>query len=196
MNILKANIWNNVEEQAKFIIDKYPDNFKYNFECEKNFHNAFDRYYNTIKENVMYDNVQELDRHKLSAIIICSIIQSNPLQVISDYEKDRYVFDGNEKIAVNIGLSYMHSSLKELLQRRPDEAAKFSDFIFPIAFMCKTDYISILCRNLCYAKKYYELNPVDLANTLFLIEYITLLQIGINPETMKQLCDEISNKKA
>lgn len=70
MNILKANIWNNVEEQAKFIIDKYPDNFKYNFECEKNFHNAFDRYYNTIKESLCLSNSCTLSYITFSLMVL------------------------------------------------------------------------------------------------------------------------------
>lgn len=191
---LKNNIFKNVQYQAKQIVKKYPTNFKYNDESEQNFNRNFDHFYNYIKFNVMYDNVQELDRHKLAAIIICSIIKSKVLQVIPPYSEDQYVFDGNEKIAVNIGLSYMSSALKQLLSSEPEEAKKFSDFIFPKASMCDTDYISILCRNLCFAQKHYELNPIDLANTLFLIEYITLIQVSISPETMKQLCNKVANK--
>lgn len=143
----------------------------------------------------MYDDVQELDRHKLAAIIICSIIKADAIQSIYPYKAKEYIFDGNEKIALDIGLSYMNASLKKLLSRRPQEGEKFDDFILPKASMCDTEYISIMCRNLCYAKRDYKLNPIDLANTLFLLEYITLIQVGINPETMKQLCDEIANEK-
>lgn len=192
---LKNNIFRNVRRQAQQIVEKFPDNFKYNNESEQNFNRNFDYFYNYIKSNVMYDTVQELDRHKLAAIIICSIIKSKTLQVISPYSEDQYVFDGNEKIAVNIGLSYMRSALKQLLSSQPEEAKKFNDYIFPKASMCDTDYITILCRNLCFAQKHYELNPIDLANTLFLIEYITLIQISISPETMKNLCNEIASKK-
>ena len=155
----------------------------------------FDLYYNDIKTKVMYDNVQELDRHKLAAIIICSIVKANAIQYIHPYKEKEYIFDGNEKIALNIGLSYMNASLKKLLSRRPHEAEKFTDFIFPQASMCDTEYVSILCRNLCYAKRDYKLNPIDLANTLFLLEYITLIQVDIHPDTMKQLCDEIADEK-
>ncbi len=195
MNELKTNIWNNVDQQAQLITKEYPDNFHYNPDSEKNFFQVFDLYYNDIKTKVMYDDVQELDRHKLAAIIICSIIKANAIQCIHPYKEKEYIFDGNEKIALNIGLSYMNASLKKLLSRRPHEAEKFTDFIFPKASMCNTEYVSILCRNLCYAKRDYKLNPIDLANTLFLLEYITLMQININPDTMKQLCDEIADEK-
>lgn len=191
---LKRNIFINLSQQVKQVIDKYPKNFMYNNESEKNFNKHFDYYYNFIKSNVMSDSVQELDRHKLAAIIICSIIMTDSLQVTSTYSEDRFVFDGNEKIAVDIGLSYMRSSLKELLSKEPNEAVKFDDFILPEASMCDTDYTSILCRNLCYAKRYFKLNPIDLANTLFLIEYITLQHVSISSETMKCLCNEIVKK--
>lgn len=191
---LKRNIFINLSQQVKQVINKYPKNFMYNNESEKNFNKHFDYYYNFIKSNVMSDSVQELDRHKLAAIIICSIIMADSLQVTSTYSEDRFVFDGNEKIAVDIGLSYMRSSLKELLSKEPNEAVKFDDFILPEASMCDTDYTSILCRNLCYAKRYFKLNPIDLANTLFLIEYITLQHVSISSETMKHLCNEIVKK--
>lgn len=191
---LKSNIFNNLKKQVLQIIENYPNHFIYNNESEKTFNKYFDSYYNSIKSNVMYDTVQELDRHKLAAIIICSIIMADSLQVTSSYSNNHYVFDGNEKLAVDIGLSYMRSSLRELLRKNPEEAIKFKDFIFPEASMCDTNYISILCRNLCFAKKYYQLNPIDLANTLFLIEYITLIQVSISSKTMKQLCDEIIKK--
>lgn len=195
MNDLKINIWNHVHAQIFNIVNNFPNHFRYNNDSEVKFLQNFERYYNCIKAKIMYDSVQELDRHKLAAIIICSIIKADPLQSIYPYKEKEYIFDGNEKIAIDIGLSYMSASLKKLLSLRPEEEKKFEDFIFPKASMCDTDYISILCRNLCYAKKYYELNPIDLANTLFLLEYITLLQIDIAPETMKQLCDEIANRK-
>lgn len=195
MNELKTNIWNNVQEQAQLIIKDYPQNFKYNEDSRATFFQAFEHYYNDIKTKVMYDDVQELDRHKLAAIIICSIIKADAIQSIYPYKEKEYIFDGNEKIALNIGLSYMNASLRKLLHRNPREEEKFTDFIFPEASMCDTEYVSILCRNLCYAKRDYKLNPIDLANTLFLLEYITLMQVGITPQTMKQLCDEIASEK-
>lgn len=195
MEHLKGNIWNYVKQQVQEIVCEFPEHFKFNHNGEKNFNKNFDIYYDFIKSAVMYNDVQELDRHKLAAIIICAIIKAEALQQITNYDKEGYIFDGNEKIAVNIGMSYMESSLKELLSKRPEEAKKFKEFILPEASMCNTDYISILCRNLCFARKYYDLNPIDLANTLFLVEYTTLIQVGISPAVMKQLCEELAEKK-
>lgn len=46
--------------------------------------------------------------------------------------------------------------------------------------------IWILCaRNLYYAKTDYKLNPLDLADRLFLVEYIALMKEGIDPDTLK-----------
>lgn len=195
MDNLKTNIWENVKKQAEWIVKDYPDNFKFNENSRASFFHAFEHYYNDIKTKVMYDDVQELDRHKLAAIIICSVIQADALQPTHPYKEKEYIFDGNEKIALNIGLSYMNASLKKLLHRYPQEEEKFTDFILPEASMCDTEYVSILCRNLCYAKRDYKLNPIDLANTLFLLEYITFIQVGIQPQTMKRLCDEVAAEK-
>lgn len=195
MNKLKNNIWKIIQQKSEIIVNEFPNNFMFNIDSKEKFFYYFEKYYNFIKANVMYDNVQELDRHKLTAIIICSIIKADPLNSILPYKENEYIFDGNEKIAVDIGLSYMNTSLKQLLSNRPNEERKFKDFIFPVASMCDTKYISIMCRNLYYAKKYFELNPIDMANTLFLLEYITLLQVDIKPETMKQLCDDIATNK-
>lgn len=195
MNKLKNNIWKIIQQKSEIIVNEFPNNFMFNIDSKEKFFYYFEKYYNFIKANVMYDNVQELDRHKLTAIIICSIIKADPLNSILPYKENEYIFDGNEKIAVDIGLSYMNTSLKQLLSNRLNEERKFKDFIFPVASMCDTKYISIMCRNLYYAKKYFELNPIDMANTLFLLEYITLLQVDIKPETMKQLCDDIATNK-
>ena len=45
--------------------------------------------------------------------------------------------------------------------------------------------MEIMCRNLYYAKNDYKLNPLDLADRLFLVEYIALTKEGIAPDILK-----------
>ena len=88
-------------------------------------------------------------------------------------------------MAVKIGLSYMAAALKKIMEGTAEEK-KFTEYVMPKALMCDTDYITIICRNLYYAKTYYKLNPIDLANTLFLLEQFTLLQKGVNFEVLRE----------
>lgn len=55
----------------------------------------------------------------------------------------------------------------------------------PNAQSCGTPYMEIMCRNLYYAKNDYKLNPLDLADRLFLVEYIALTKEGIAPDILK-----------
>ena len=187
----KDGIWKLTEKKAKEIQEKFPDSFKFNENSKFVFMQKFDNYVEEIKETFMHSDVVDLDSHKIATAIICAIIEAEVIKVIYVYDEDNLVFNGNEKIAVDIGLSYMRFALKRILENTK-EAGKFDDYIFPQAFMCDTDYETILCRNLYYAKKYYKLNPIDLANTLFLLENISLRSCGIDLEVVREQCQKLS----
>ena len=61
-----------------------------------------------------------------------------------------------------------------------------TEYIMPRALVCETDYETIICRNLYYAKTYYDLNPIDLANTLFLLEQFTLLKLDVDLDILRK----------
>ena len=187
---IKQSIWNLVESEAKAISEEFPNDFEFNKHSESIFMQRFDDYIADIKSKFMQSDVVDLDSHKITAVIICSIIESGVIKVKSDYDENKLLFDGNEKIAVNIGLSYMRAALKALLKGTSEEG-KFDDYNLPSALMCDTDYKTILCRNLFYAKKYYVLNPIDIANTLFLLEHVTLIKLGIDLDVLREKCQEI-----
>lgn len=194
MNNIKSAIWKLVEQEAKAIEEEYPESFKFNKNSEYIFNEKFDEYLEEIKSKFMQNDVVDLDSHKIAAIIICSIIEANVIKVTYSYNEKDLLFDGNEKIAVKIGLSYMRSVLKQLLQGTSEEG-KFDDYVFPRAMMCDTDYMNIITRNLYYAKTYFVLNPIDIANTLFLLENITLLNLGIDFNVVRNKCQELVKKK-
>lgn len=188
---IKDTIWKHVEEETKVIINNFPNSFEYNENGKVEFDKYFDRYFDAIKEKVMWPEVSGLDSHKIAAVIICAVIKADVLKVSAyGYNADKMVFNGNEKVAVKVGLSYMGAALKKILDGT-SEVGKFTEYLMPKALMCDTDYMTIICRNLYYAKTYYKLNPIDLANTLFLFEQFTLLQKGVNLEILR---DAIRNK--
>lgn len=182
----KQIIWRHVEDEIQNIIEKFPNNFEYDENGRSIFNKNFDRYFDDIKDKVMLPEVRGLDSHKIAAVIICSIIKADALRVSAyDYEADKRIFDGNEKVAVKVGLGYMAAALKKIMEGTREEN-KFTEYIMPKAIMCETDYMTIICRNLYYAKTYYELNPIDLANTLFLFEQLTLLQNKVDLEILRE----------
>lgn len=187
---LKEIIWQHVEEEIQNVITKFPNNFEYNEKGKALFEKYFDRYIDYIKDKVMQSEVSELDSHKVAAVIICSVIQANALNISAyEYNAKQMIFDGNEKVAVKVGLGYMAAALKKIMEGTKEEK-KFTEYIMPKALMCETDYMTIICRNLYYAKTYYELNPIDLANTLFLLEQLTLLQEQVDFEILRKAVQE------
>lgn len=182
----KKIIWKHVEKEMRNIVGKFPNHFRYNENREAIFNKHFDRYFEEIKDKVMRSEVGELDSHKITSVIICSVIMTDALSVLDgENQEDTMIFNGNEKVAVKVGLSYMTAALKKILEGTKEEG-KFTEYIMPKAVMCETDYMTIICRNLYYAKTFYELNPIDLANTLFLFEQFTLLQKGIDLEVLRK----------
>jgi len=149
---------------------------------EDKFKTIFKKHYKHIMETYMADTVKNLDRHKVAAIIIISLIEVYPLEI--NELDDKYIFVGNELIALKTGLAYMLKEINEkFIEKKADY--KLKEFIFPEAQSCNTSYMDIMCRNLYYSNKHYVLNPLDLADRLFLIEYITLLNLKINPNILK-----------
>lgn len=147
----------------------------------------FNNSYDQIRNKYMKSDVEFLDRHKVAALIISTAIECGivkPLKV-----EENFIFIGLEKLALSVGLSYMQTSLNKELRARSIKP-EVKKFILPHALSCNTDYFDILSRNLYYVSSDrkntlgFKLNVLDLANTLFLIEYITLLRLGIDPDQL------------
>lgn len=162
------------KENVDFILDKNKKEY---------FKQAFKKHYNEIKDNYMLPSVKYLDRHKVAAIIIVSILESNAVSY-NNLDKD-CVFIGNELLAIKVGLAYMTENLNEKLSEK-NVGKKIEKVVFPEALSCETSYIEIMCRNLYIAKTDYKLNPLDIADRLFLLEYIILLKNGIDTSVLKE----------
>lgn len=143
---------------------------------KSNFH-----YYTNVVKKFMKKPDENLDRHKISAILICSILNGGILGIPEDLNNDdSNAFLGNEMLAFNVALSYMHSELKEAFKRGevPYEEI-FETYQFPEPYSCENKFPFVICRELFYTKKYFELNPISLSDLLFFIEDYTFLYYGI-----------------
>ena len=181
MKPLIDEIWNLVETGSESALN---ENIKLNLSARDKFSDEFESSYQDILTQYMSDDVKALDRHKVAAIIIISLIKAEPL-TISNLSDDK-IFLGNENLAFQIGLSYMQHELNKVLMEKGLHR-KISQYKMPEAIACETYYIDIVCRNLYFTKirREWGLNPLDLSERLFLIEYITLVSEGIEPQKLK-----------
>lgn len=79
-----------------------------------------------------------------------------------------------------MGMSYMQNRLNKILVEK--ELPTIDRYVFPIVFSCKTPYFAIFARNLyfTYEKTDWQLNLLDMSEILFLLEYMTLTEKGID----------------
>ena len=170
--------------------ETYPD-IKFNKDAFDACCSCFVKWRDIIIKNFMQEEVTELDRHKIAAILTVSIIQSKAITYSGKLD-DNKVFLGQEILAVQCGLTYMQDQLnKRLKEKGLDQIEKY---IMPTPFSCKTNYFYVIARNLYYeehgtdleGKKLWSLNPLQLANAYFFIELYTLEHLDINTELLKE----------
>lgn len=171
-------VWNMLKDaisQAKIKDEQvcYDDAAKSKFEA------LFHEKYEFVKENFMKESVETLDRHKVASIIIASLIETDVISYSGEVSQEQTFF-GKYLIAVSVGLSYMQSRLNEILIK--GNQPKIDRYLFPTAFSCTTPYFAIFARNLYFTheKTNWQLNLLDMSEILFLIEYLTLVQKGID----------------
>lgn len=148
--------------------------------------------YNFIKDNFMKESVKYLDRHKVTSIIISSIIEADAV-VYKGNIPENNTFFGKYLIAVSVGLSYMQSKLNKLLKEKKQK--EISEYYFPSAFSCNTHFFEIFARNLYFTHELtdWKLNLLDMSENLFMIEYMTLEKNGIDPRVLADSSDSEKN---
>lgn len=158
------------------------DNIKIN-ESKNTFSSIFEDLYYNISNNYMQTPDEALDRHKIASIYIVSIIKS---QILQEKEKTELVFLGNYVLATDCGMLYMMFELNKRLEAKGLD--KINKYIFPMAMSCETDYYRIFYRNLYFSdtNSEWKLNPIDIAERLFLLEYLTLEKNEIDPCILKE----------
>ena len=83
-------------------------------------------------------------------------------------------------------MSYMNDRLNELLKKKRIER-RIPQYSLPLAISCETPYMEIICRLLYYNKNEEDMcfNVLELSDRYFLLEYINLIQNGIEPYLLK-----------
>lgn len=180
MTSLTENVWRIIGEQCEKYC-KIDENFIFHKGKQREFQNLFNQKYSSFKEKYMKNNVKDLDRHKIAAIIILSLRDSNVIRY-KDLDEE-FIFIGDLLVALKTGLAYMLEELNEKL-REKNIKHQITCFDLPNAQSCKTDYLSIMCRNLYFAKDEHEIVVLELAEKLFLLEYILLLKNNIDPDLL------------
>lgn len=181
MTPLIENVWDLLSNEY----NKYGQqnsNFEFDITKKEAFEKFFTQSCDKIIKKYMDASVETLDRHKVAALIVISILEVDAISYIN--LDDDCVFIGAELLALKVGLAYMIEKLNEKLEAKGVNK-KIETFIFPNAQSCGTSYMDIMCRNLYYTKNDYKLNPLDLADRLFLVEYIALFHEGIDPDVLR-----------
>lgn len=143
----------------------------------------FDQMYDDILNHYMDEKVNYLDRHKVAAIVMICIIKSNAIIYKGELPEDKKFF-GQYLIAVSTGIS----CLREMINRKLKDHGKHIDELwFPTPLSCETPFLEIFSRNLSFADENPEwgMNPLIIAEELFILEYITLKEAGIDPGILK-----------
>jgi len=180
---LTKKIWDVINQGVEAITFNN-SSIKYNKDSKEAFSKHFTNMYEYLTTEYMVDASEPLDRHKVAAITIVSVIRSSVL-TCNKFEKEN-MFWGNYILATDSALVYMLAEMNKRLQSKKKE--EIPSYFFPNAMACETDYYKIFYRNLFFANENPEwgLNPLDIAERLFLIEYITLEKNGIDPSILKE----------
>lgn len=188
---LTDKIWEVIGENSEQMKRQYPS-LVFHGDKKEEFDREFKRQYKETMSRFMTDSTKELDSHKQAAIIIICCLKIGVVEYPEDapeHNADRETISlVPQIIAVNTGLSFMQSYLSERL-REKKIPTKVEQYYFPVAFACNTPYGNSMCRILYYEQHKehgMDFNVLELADRLFLLEYINLLQYGIEPTLLKE----------
>jgi len=133
--------------------------------------------------NLMDDKRSGLDRHKIAAItMVCFSRLDGLFEKQPDIKKAKCY--PQQEIAIHVGIAYMLDQLNYLLRKH---VAKIPKYDMPRAFSCRIPYAEIMARELYLATEQKLLNSIELANRLFLLEYITILNHNLKPDIFEVL---------
>ena len=176
--------------RSKEFYDKNKPMFDIKEGGKERFINNFCTRYEFVMESYMIDKVTNLDRHKVATIVIIELIRSDVLEYTNYVDtNDDAIFILIHLLATQTGLAFMQYRLNILLENR--NYAPIKEWHLPTPLTCPNNsYDYIFARNLYYteARLKHEnptfainFNEMDLAEKLYLFEYVNLLYYGINP---------------
>lgn len=176
--------WVAIMEEYKDYRNNYPELIFHNDKKMK-FNQTFHDGYKKIMDEFMIEETTILDSHKQAALLIICFLEANVIEHPLD-EKDEISLVP-QMIALNIGLSYMLLCLNDRLEKHGIKK-KIVRYYMPVATACDTPYPEILCRILYQEQHFLNMNfnVLELSDRLFLLEYVNLLQYGIEPYLLKE----------
>lgn len=135
------------------------------------------------KRRYMKNRDEFLDRHKIAAAVMISILKTTPIKIVGPihYTAEPARWGFNEHLAITAGLSVLkafiitdvrnkYSHDKETMQNKLKELE--SDIKFPVAK--HGDYRDNWANELYYTRKDGSYNLLALAHELFLLEIYTI----------------------
>lgn len=178
------NLWDKVIcNQVNEIQVRFPD--VYFLEDSKQ--GIFDTYNETIdycKKHYMSDCKKRVDRHKISAAIVISVLKNEPIKYINQkYFSDsptHWLF--NEQLALTTGCSVLKTFiLRRIKERRYEEYSSYSEeklkTVFENGIVFPKTYHGSYKDNLLFEfycmKKEGNYNLLSLADKFFLLEHLT-----------------------
>lgn len=164
------------------------------FQSEKRntFIDTFCDYYFSIIEKYMQKDVNSLDGHKQTAIIIAILLEEEIFTINKEDIPVGSIFLGSQVMALSVGLGYMQTILNNRLEKY---GYNIDCYTMPRPFSCETDYFDVLCRSLYIEMdETKKINILTLANTLFLIECVTLQAKNIDLSVLEHGNKEKINK--
>jgi len=154
-------------------------------QAKQTFFQGFCADYSYFAREFMQKKGTRLDRHKVAAIAMINLLGidmfENPPAI------DDRLLPGfpQQEIAIDVGLTFMLDQMNYELKKRLSVRDEIPIYCMPHPFSTGIPYAELLARELYWTQKYYMLNPLSLANQLFMLEYFTLLNANINPEGLK-----------
>lgn len=181
---LKKQLWDMYLSVADKIAEQDPKIIVDSSKSEK-FDMVFDRLYEKVKLNYMAPQVMYLDRHKVAAITIISLINSEPLSYSQPLINKQ--FWGGYKLAISVGFSYLLSMLNNDLTQK-NYPITLDKLIMPEVFMEDIPYTDVLARSIHFISLQCsaDLCVMDLAEKLFLLEQSTLIKYNIPLHILKK----------
>lgn len=194
--------WKSLKRYFSNIISPMYANIHFDEDKEKSFIDLFCKVYGDVQDKMSHVSAdtlsndkpadtskKHLDRHKQAAILIYCVIQEKIFS--ADNVPKGQIFVGNYSIALALGLTYMKDRLNEVLEAVGEK--QIEEFSEIVPFTCDTPIFDVIYRNLYFEQETdNNAHVFTLSNTLFLYEYITLLENGIDPRALKE---KINNTK-
>ncbi len=178
-----TELWDNLKERTS-LAQKHGWKISVNKSAHGLFQKRFEDLYRTMKDVYMRKGVVRLDRHKVAAVTIIAAIESKAVLYNGADEKSQ-VFLGCEMLATEVALAWMLEQFNLKIEKAGYKP--IGKYRMPEAYTCDTPYFEILCRSLYYAQRDgYKLNPIDISEKLYLLEYITMLAYGIPQSALKE----------